>query len=195
MADIQEQNLTLGTSIATTDYVRSVATPGAAPESQNITFDNFQKSITTLNRLTVPTMQVRTTADFDKTSNTTLNDIPGLSVSLTGGRTYRFTARLHAVANTNGGVKVAMGGTCTPSAIIYDGLLLFSATTKQERATSLGTAICAATTASPNPYIEITGLVSVSVDGSLTVQFAQNASYSTKSTVKIGSTLFVEEVA
>jgi len=191
----QEQDLTLGVAVALTDYIRTVATPGAVPESQVVTLANLQASIRSLVGLTslqVPALQKRTSADFDKTSDTALANVTGLTVNVEAGKNYRITVRLHIVCNSSGGVKVAIGGTCTAGAIVYDALILWASSCFSGRGTALAGAIGITNTA--NPIVEIVGLVSVTVGGTLTVMFAQNASYATKSTVKIGSSLFVDEV-
>ena len=50
------------------------------------------------------------------------------------------------------------------------------------------------TSGAVNPLVEITGFISVSVGGTFLVQFAQAASNATKSTVKVGSSIFLDEV-
>lgn len=197
MADTQEQLLTLVTTALQTDYIRMIGDPGGVPESQNITLAKLQEMITTLIGLTdmmIPTYQVRTTAAFDKTSDVTLADVPDLSINVAAGNNYRFTARLHFTANASGGVKASIKGTCVAGAVIFDGLLFYASTTKATRGVALGNTVSALATAAPNGLIEIKGLISVGTSGTLTVQFAQNASYATKSTVDIGSTFVVERL-
>src|SRR5689334_17179951 len=52
------------------------------------------------------------TSQFDKT-NTTLADVTGLSVTVTAGKKYSFTALLYTTSDVGGGVKVAIGGSAT----------------------------------------------------------------------------------
>ena len=198
MADTQEQSLTATAALLTTDLVRVVTDPGGAPASKIITFANLQAAITTLVSLTdimVVPYQVRTTAAFDKTSDTALANIPDLTVTLVAGNNYRFEAWLHCTANASGGVKATMSGTVTPGAIIFDGLTVFASSNYQIRAAALDAACVAVTSAAPSPMVTIKGLISVAVGGTLTVKFAQNASFATKSTVNIGSTLMVWRLA
>jgi hypothetical protein len=199
MADTKEELLNLTTTLALTDYLRAVVTPGAVPESKDITFANLQAAILSLVNLTdlmVPTLQVRTTADFDKTSDTTLAAVPGLSVNLVAGKNYRFTIRLHCVSVTSGGVKVTCGGTVTAGVFIADANLFYGSSGQvQARATSVTGGLISTAGANPNPYVEITGFISVSVGGTFLVQFAQGTSIATKSTVKVGSSMFLDEVA
>ena len=48
MADTQEQLLNLTATLALTDYLRAVVTPGAVPESKDITLENLQAAILSL---------------------------------------------------------------------------------------------------------------------------------------------------
>ncbi len=195
MADTQEQNLALAASLALTDYIRAVTTPGAVPASSNITLANLQASITelvNLTRIMVPSMQVRTTATFSKTSDTALANVPGLTVNLVAGRNYRITARLHCTCAAAGGARAGINGTCTAGSVILDGACYSAAAIAQARATALG--LVAGIASGTTPFIEIRGLISVSVGGTLTVQFSQSASNATPSVVLIGSSLFVDEV-
>ena len=178
--------------------MRVVTDPGGAPASKIITFANLQAAITTLVSLTdimVVPYQVRTTAAFDKTSDTALENIPLLTVNVAAGGNYRFEAWLHCTSNASGGVKATIAGTCTAGAIIFDGLMNYATTDVQVRTVALAAACIATTAATPSPSIRIIGLISVANAGTLTVQFAQNASFATKSTVNIGSTLMVWRLA
>lgn len=125
---------------------------------------------------------------FDVTSSTTLANVTGLSVAVVAGRTYSFVATLYTTSNVAGGVKAAIAGTATATAVIYEGADVQSgAITGQTRATSLGTTV-AATTAVTTATIVITGTITVDAAGSLAVQFAQNVSSLTASSVLVGST-------
>jgi hypothetical protein len=198
MGDTQENLLNVTATLALTDYLRAVVTPGAVPESKDITLNDLQAAILSLinlRDLMVPTLQVRTTVDFDKTSDTTLAAVTGLSVNLVAGKNYRFTIRLHCVAVTSGGVKVTCGGTVTAGVFIADANLFYgSSGQNQARTTSVTGGLISTSGATPNPYVEITGFISVSVSGTFLVQFAQAASNATKSTVKVGSSMFLDEV-
>lgn len=138
--------------------------------------------------------QSRVSSQFDKTSDTTLASVPGLSVTLAAGRTYHFDAVLYTTSNVAGGVKVAIGGTATATSVIYqaetiDGTTLGANT----RATTLGTAV-GAVTAVTAAIIQISGTITVNAAGTLTVQFAQNASNGTASSVLVGSSFIVNDI-
>lgn len=139
--------------------------------------------------------QSRVSAQFNKTSDTTLANVTGLSVTLQAGRTYSFEAVLYTVSDAGGGVKFAIGGTATATAIIYEAVVNqggLDLATGTQRAAALATAvgdITAVTTA----YCRITGTITVNAAGTLTVQFAQNASSGVASSVLVGSTFIVND--
>ena len=163
MANTKEELLNLTTTLALTDYLRAVVTPGAVPESKDITLENLQAAILSLinlQNLMVPTLQIRTTADFDKTLDTTLAAVTGLSANLVAGKNYRFTIRLHCVAVTSGGVKVTCGGTVTAGLFIADANLFYDGQSAiiLKRVTSV-TGGLISTSGAVNPLVEITGFI------------------------------------
>lgn len=134
----------------------------------------------------------RVSTQYDTGSNdTTLDNIPGLSVTLIGGKTYRFRAVLFTSAAA-GGVRAGIGGTCTATAIIYQGINLESGVLIT-RATALGTTVAGAITAAA--IITIEGMITVNAGGTLTVQFAQQVNNATVSSVLVGSHFTVDLVA
>lgn len=131
----------------------------------------------------------RVTTQFDVTSSTTLVDVPGLVRNLASGEVATFTANLFTTSDAAGGVKAAMGGTATVASIIYEGWLLNNnADGGQARQTALGGAV-GGVTAVTAAHVFVVGTVVVDVAGTLTVQFAQNASSGVASSVLVGSTL------
>lgn len=128
----------------------------------------------------------RVSTQFDKTSSTTLGDVTGLSINVEAGRTYIFEAFLMTTSTTNGGVKAAISGTATATSIRYTGQTVSGSSVSNSRATSLGTAV-GAVTSTTNPDITIIGTITVNAAGTLTVQFAQNASHTDTSSVLTGS--------
>lgn len=136
----------------------------------------------------------RVSTQFDKTSNTTLGNVTGLTVNVAAGRTYSFRAVLYTTSNIGGGVQAAIGGTATATAIVYQGRTLSSTTVgANDRATALGTAVGAITTVTV-AFIEIDGTITVNAAGTLTVQFAQNASNGAASSVLVGSSFIVNDM-
>ncbi len=135
----------------------------------------------------------RVATQFDKTSDTTLANVTGLTVTVKAGRTYSFTAILYTTSNVAGGVKAAIAGTATATAIIYEAETASAGITGAvgtSRATALGTAV-GDVTAVTVAKIMITGTITVNAAGTLTVQFAQNASNGTASSVLVGSSFIV----
>jgi len=138
-----------------------------------------------VNRLTGLSASVAT--QFDKTSDTTLANVTGLTRNVEAGRTYSFEAVLYTTSNVAGGVKAAISGTATATSIVYEGITTDAGASTQSRATTLGNAI-GAVTAVTAARITITGTIVVNAAGTLTVQFAQNTSNGTASSVLVGST-------
>lgn len=140
-----------------------------------------------INRLTGLT--ARNSAQFDKTSDTTLANVTGLTRNVEAGRTYAFTAVLYTTSNVAGGVKAAIGGTATATSIVYEAEVKDGstfATMGTSRATSLATTV-GDVTAVTAARITISGTIVVNAAGTLTVQFAQNASNGSASSVLVNS--------
>ena len=136
----------------------------------------------------------RVATQFDKTTDTTLANIPGLSLTLTAGRTYQFIATLHVSPDAVGGQKYAIAGTCTATAIIYQVNTINNTTNANiinSRQTALGGSIGVA--GGTSDFTMIIGTITVNAGGTLTVQFAENASSGTSS-VLIGSTLVITDI-
>lgn len=137
--------------------------------------------------------QSRAAAQFDVTSSVTLANVPGLTVNVTAAKTYSFNATIYTTSNIAGGVQAAIGGTATATAIIYEGETTAAAAVgAQTRATALGTTVGGITTVTV-ARIDIVGTITVNAGGTLTVQFAQNASSGSASSVLVGSTFNVME--
>lgn len=140
--------------------------------------------------------QARVSSNFSKTSDTTLANITGLTATLAAGsRNYRFEAKLYTTSDVLGGVKVAVGGTCTASHIRYNVNIQDTGNVPphNDTVTALGTAVGA--TAVTEAFITISGTITVSGAGTLTIQGAQNASNGTATVFERGSTLVVTQLA
>lgn len=138
----------------------------------------------------------RVSTQFDKTNNSTLSDITGLSVNVAAGRTYRFEAVLYTTSTNTAGVKFAIGGTATATAVIYQAVNINANTLvgTTARATALGTAV-GDVTAVTAAYCRITGTITVNAAGTLTAQFAQNSAQPAQtSSVLVGSAFTVNEI-
>jgi len=134
----------------------------------------------------------KVTSLFNKTSDTTAENIPGLSHVLLSGRIYRFSAILFVGAHGSGGVKVRTGGTVTATSVQVHAFMVGSDTfMASARVNSLGTlkGVTAAV-----QFVQINGYINVNAGGTLTIQFAQNASYATESSVVTGSWFEVEDI-
>jgi hypothetical protein len=141
------------------------------------------------------TPHTRVSTQFDKTSDTTLANITGLTATLKAGLTYKFRAVLFTSSNTSGGVKFAIAGTATATAIRYQ-IDYTNNATNAFLLNSPQTALAGAAgvTATAAGLCVIEGLITVNAAGTLTVQFAQNASNAAASSVLVGSHFTVERV-
>lgn len=136
----------------------------------------------------------RVGTQFDKTSSTTLGDVTNLTKQVFAGLKYKFNAVLFTTSNVAGGVKAAVAGTCTATAIVYEGQTTDPAGVQlSSRGTALATAV-GAVTAVTAARIDIEGLIRVATSGTLTIQFAQNASNGTASSVLVDSYMEISEV-
>lgn len=147
-----------------------------------------------INGVQLSPLQARVSTQFDKTTDTTLANITGLSNTVVAGKTYRFEAVLYCQSASTGGVKVAIAGTATATAIIYDALIFSNGgVSAPSRCTSLGSSL--GLTDTLVSQIKINGTITVNAGGTLTTQFAQNASDGTPSSVMVGSTFVVTEIS
>ncbi len=139
----------------------------------------------------------RVSTQFDKTNNDTLGDVTGLSVALGATKNYLFRAVLHVTADAVGGHKYAIAYSSTVTAIVYQINSISNATNLNvinSRQTASGGA--AGQAGAATPFTTIEGLITTNGAGNLTVQFAQNvATPATTSSVLVGSTFTVEEIA
>jgi hypothetical protein len=139
------------------------------------------------NRLTG--LGCRVSSGYTKLSDTTLANITNLTRNVLASEIYSFRAVLFTTSNTSGGIKFAIGGTATVNgltayAYVTDaGVLKVPGTSK---VTALGSTFGDITAVSAATVI-IEGQIAVNAGGTLTIQFAQNASFGTGSTVNIGS--------
>lgn len=150
-----------------------------------------QNGLTFLKHYTWPG-QKRVSSQFNKT-NTALADVTGLSVDVEAGKTYNFRATLHITASAAGGLKVAIGGTCTATSIIYFTVFQNSigSTDVTDRHTALGGS--SAISNDTIYLVRIEGNITVNAAGTLVPQFAQNVANGTSS-VLVGSTFIVNQM-
>lgn len=146
-----------------------------------------------VNRLTG--LSARNSSSFAKTSDTTLANITGLTRNVEAGRTYYFETELSTTSANTGGVKFAISGTATATAIDYEGVLRDGTTiSAATRATALDTTVCAVTAVTA-ATCRIRGVLVVGNAGTITVQFAQNASDGGASTVLVNQALSLRPIS
>ena len=131
---------------------------------------------------------VYASAQFDATTDVTLNDIPGLTFTLVAGKTYHFRVQLLLNADLTGGYRVGIGGTATAT-LIAGGFVSTqnNVSPASTRFTSVGQIITNAVTVADN-IARIEGVIVVNAGGTFTITFAENASSGTSS-VLVGSSL------
>lgn len=136
----------------------------------------------------------RVTSNFTVASSTTLTNVTGLTANVIAGKTYFFIAKIYQTPSVGGG-KYAINGTATATAIVYNGVSYDPAIgiANNSITSTMGAVVANSHTPTPN-YTEISGTITVNAGGTLTVQFAQNQSNATASTVLRGSTFVVQEI-
>lgn len=138
--------------------------------------------------------EARVTADVSFVSTATLANVTGLSVPVTAARTYAFQCVLYTTANVAGGIKAAAFATAAATFVRYEGYSMHVNTLLgQTRATSVGTAVAATTTAIA-ATVFICGTITPSATGNFTIQAAQNATVASATVVLAGSYLLVDDV-
>jgi hypothetical protein len=139
--------------------------------------------------------RARVSTQFDKT-DATLANVTGLSVALLSGRTYSFMAVLYTAEDATGGEKFAIAYSSTTSALRYQALANNAATgaiIAGGTATVSGTAVGASAAGETAATCTLTGTLTTTGAGNLTVQFAQNTANGTSS-VLTGSFMLVWDI-
>lgn len=178
--------------ILTTGTVNTVAEAGAFEyTTPTLYFTNGGAQ-----RQEIPLIQQsRVASDVSYTSTTTLANITGLTATLVAGKHYVFEANFTGTSATAGGVKFAIGGTCTATHIRYSVVIQDSG--GGITYADVGTALAASVGASnvTKPVTKIVGTITVNAAGTLTVQGAQNSSSGTASVFERWSIFMVREIA
>lgn len=129
------------------------------------------------------------TTQLDKTSDTALANLVGLaSIPLVAGATYDFDIFLSGTAGGSGGWKVAFNytnATLTSLESVGLGYTASAVAAQHTTTTTTQTSLFAQTAAVI--AARITGQLVVNVGGTLAVQFAQNGSNGTASSIYVGS--------
>jgi hypothetical protein len=159
------------------------------PTTADALFDDYDLALDTMLSL-----RSRVATQFDKTADTTLANVTGLTATVGAGLTYAFEAVLYTTSNTSGGVKFAIAGTATATTIVYECLTIEGTSiSAHTRASALAGAV-GGVTAGAAAYAVIKGTIIVNAGGTLTVQFAQNASNGAASSVLVGSSFIVNKI-
>jgi hypothetical protein len=136
--------------------------------------------------------------DDQSYTNTTLADVPGLTLSLQAGHTYAVTVSLSYVdvqTGNNGGIAVTFGGTVVPSNIIFDGWQYENSTLLgQGQGTALGQVVAGGASNATIGHLTIIGTITVAQAGTLTVQAAQFSSNAIPTVIKQGSLMLAMDI-
>jgi hypothetical protein len=147
-------------------------------------------------KLDSPPQSMVSTSQLDKTSDTTLADIVGFSANLVGGGTYKFSIIAFTTLLSSGSAGVKFGFTGTATATSFVAAMQASQISGQYntvKVTSL-----ASTLGNDNAIgsvVQIDGVIVVNAGGTFKIQFAQQASNATASSVLVNSTFTVERIA
>ena len=140
-------------------------------------------------------VEVVTTTQFDKTSDTTLANVPGLAVNVVAGATYVFRAYLPVTSPATPGIKIAIGGTATWTSVAETSYAYTTSavTTATNTTATPGTVLTNNATAFTSIIIE--GTVKINAAGTLTVQMAQSVSNGTATSVLVNASFTVIRVS
>jgi len=192
MVDTKASAFTSITPVLTDEFVMT-DNPGGSPDNARATgtavLALFKASTDTYYYGTANVSYVA--SNFSKTSDTTLANITGLTFTTASSGIYRFKANLFLSCGASGGAKVSVSGTNTATTIWY----LVSLRTTTAFVGEVNTALDGdyGTTAA-HVFGEVIGYINVANGGTLTIQFAQNASNGTPSVVLAGSWLEVDKI-
>lgn len=133
------------------------------------------------------------TAQLDKTSDTALANITGLTLALTAAKTYVCHGAIYATTNASGGFKIALadsgtGGPLTVTSIRY-GVASINAGNIFNSTTTLGTGVGGNGALGTNGWATIEATIVVNAGGNLAVQAAQNTSNGTTTSFLVNSYL------
>lgn len=145
------------------------------------------------------TIATTAASQLTKTTDTVLQDIPGLTATVSAGRTYLLNATLF-VDNGAGGAAYGLGGTVRVSSGKAQDIAFWAAVIIAQQRINIASGPIAsqidnyAGGANYHPLIEISATFTTSTTGTVTIQFAQNTSNATPSSVLIGSSMTIREI-
>lgn len=149
-------------------------------------------SCRSIDALDVEPLYATATAQFDKTTDTALANVTGLSLTLTAAKTYHLRGHLRIAYDATGGWKLGTGGTATATTFALDSFpYTNSANTYYDAVTALGTFSNHGSPGGTAAYFNIDAYIVVNAGGTFTIQFAQNGASGTSS-VLVGSWIRAE---
>jgi hypothetical protein len=135
--------------------------------------------------------QARNTSDYSVSNSTTMIDVPGLSVNLVSGRTYRFEfdGLCNGISAGGGGAQVGLGGTATQGANTR--YYAYAVTPNAIVGGAPNAALVITPQSTNNALCSIRGAIAAGSTGTLTIQFAQQAINASASILRANSMLYV----
>jgi hypothetical protein len=134
---------------------------------------------------TLSGLGIRASAQFDKTSDVTLANIPGLTRDLKAGEIFKLVVELPTVSSASGGIGFAIGGTATFTTLFAEaevkdaGVLKVPGTTRITAVNTLFGDVLAVTAA--RATLVVIGVTNAA--GTITAMFRQHTSFATPSSV------------
>ena len=133
--------------------------------------------------------QSRTTADMAVTNTTSLTNVPGLSITVISGRNYyfEFDGVAQGIASGNGGVAFGISGSASLSNSRYFATGI-AGTAVAGSTTNTALSLAPVSGVGNSVFCQMRGSFTAGTSGTVTIQFAQQSSNTTASTLLRGAT-------
>jgi len=133
--------------------------------------------------------QSRTTADMAVTNTTSLTNVPGLSITVISGRNYyfEFDGVAQGIASGNGGVAFGISGSASLSNSRYFATGI-AGTAVVGSTTNTALSLAPVSGVGNSVFCQMRGSFTAGTSGTVTIQFAQQSSNTTASTLLRGAT-------
>lgn len=160
-------------------------------------YNTLDTAVTALTNTVTFGMPVETvvTTQFDKTSDTALANVPGLSVNVLAGATYVFRAYLPVTSPATPGIKIAIAGTSTWTSVNETAYAYTASAIATVNNVTATPGAVLTNTAAAYTTILVEGTVKINAAGTLTVQMAQSVSNGTATSVLVNASFTVTRVS
>lgn len=182
-------------SVATAVNILGSSTGSTSIQSANAGSTNYTMTLPAWTGTIATGKGGYSTAQLDKTSDTALATITGMSLALEAGGVYEIRAVLPVTSNASGGAKVSLDTS--------DTLSLTSSNIQAKLYTASGLAVAATTSGLNNglgstaavTLVEINATLVVNAAGTLVVKGAQNASFGTTTSFLVNASVIARRIA